>query len=65
LDVCEDKFAVLKGDRYLGAFDAYLAAYDAGLKAWGNVPFLIKQVLREERTETMPALALGLIHASI
>jgi hypothetical protein len=48
LDVCEGKFAVFKGDQYLGTFDSYLAAYEAGLKAWGNVPFPVKQALREE-----------------
>jgi hypothetical protein len=62
LDVCEGKFAVSKADQYLGTFDTYLAAYEAGLKAWGNVSFLVKEVLREERSETMPGV-LGLIHA--
>ena len=64
LDVCEGKFSVFKNAQYLGSFDTYLAAYEARLKAWGDVPFLVKQVLREERSETTPALMLGLIHAS-
>jgi len=65
LEFCEGRFAVLKGEHFLGAFDSHLAAYSAGLKEWGNVPFLIKQVLRQERSETMPALVLGLIHANL
>jgi hypothetical protein len=65
LKTCEGKFAVLKGDNFLGAFDTWLAAYQAGIKAWGNVPFLIKPVLEHEHTEFMPALVLGLIHVNL
>jgi hypothetical protein len=65
LKTCEGKFAVLKDDKFLGAFDTWIAAYQAGLSAWGNVPFLIKPVLEHEHTESMPALVLGLIHANL
>jgi hypothetical protein len=65
LKTCEGKFAVFKNDIFLGVFDTWLAAYRAGINAWGNVPFLIKPVLKQEHTESMPALVLGLIHANL
>ncbi len=60
LNLCEGKFGVFKADRFLGAFDSYLAAYQAGSKEWVNVSFLIKQIVKEERSETMPPFALVL-----
>lgn len=65
LKTCEGKFAVLKGDKFLGAFDTWLAAYQAGINAWGNVPFLIKPVLEHPYIESMPALVLGLVHVNL
>jgi len=60
----EWKYLLIKGSDLLGAFDNAQDAYQEGLRRFGNVPFLIKQVLREERVEQIPALSLGLINAS-
>ena len=63
LNLCEGKFAVFKGSEFLGVFDTPQAAYDAGLNKWGNVAFLIKPVVKEEKPQQIPALYLGLLHA--
>ena len=65
LSLCEGKFAVFKGSQFIGVYDNAAAAYNAGVERFGNVPFLIKPVLRQERIEYLPALHLGLIHASL
>jgi hypothetical protein len=51
LRTCEGKFAVFKGEEFLSCFDTSSAAYTAGLAQWGNVPFLIEEVLKERRVE--------------
>ena len=63
LMLCEGKFAVFRGSEFLGVFDTPQAAYDAGVGKWGNVAFLIKPVVREEKPQQIPALYLGLLHA--
>ena len=65
LKLCEGKFAVFKDSEFLGVFDTPQAAYDAGLNKWGNVPFLIKPVVKDEKPQQIPALYLGLLHAGI
>ena len=64
LKLCEGKFAVFKASEFLGVFDTPQAAYEAGLNRWGNVQFLIKPVIKEEQPQQIPALYLGLLHAS-
>jgi hypothetical protein len=65
LSVCPGKFAVFHGEAFLGTYDNYQAAYAAGLQKWGNVSFFIKPVLTQDPIESMPALCLGLVHASL
>ena len=65
LKLCEGKFAVFKGAELLGSYDTAETAYEAALAKLGNTPFLVKQVLREESVETLPAIHLGLVHASL
>lgn len=59
------KFALIRGEESAGFFDTADAAYAEGIQRWGNVPFLIKQVLLQEPVEQLPALVYGTIHASI
>jgi hypothetical protein len=59
----EGQFVLIKGKELIGAFTKEGEAYEAGVKKFGNQPFLIKQVLPEDRTEILPALTLGLIRA--
>ncbi|MGD0089132.1 MAG: hypothetical protein ABSE73_04370 [Planctomycetota bacterium] len=65
LKLCEGKFAAFKGAELIGIYDTAEAAYEAALAKFGNTPFFIKQVLREEPVEWIPAFHHGLIHASL
>ena len=61
----ENQYALIKGDRFLGAYTTEQEAYEAGIKELGNVPFLIKRVTKEEEVVRFPALAVGVINADI
>ena len=61
----EGKFVLIIAEDMLGAFDNPVDAYKVGLQERGNVPMLIKHVLREEPTEEIPALSLGLLSARL
>lgn len=57
------KFALIKGDTFVGAFDTAETAYVEGVHRFGNSPFLIKQILPDEPVAHLPALSLGLLRA--
>ena len=59
----ENQFVVIKGDKLIGAFTTEEEAYEAGLRALGNVSFLIKRVTKEEEVVRFPALSIGVINA--
>lgn len=62
----EGKYAVIVGTDLLGVFDDAESAYAYAIEKRGNVPMLIKQVLREEPpAESVPAMMLGLISARL
>lgn len=61
----EFKFVLIRGSQLIGSYDTAEAAYKEGLNRFGNSPFLIKQVLKEDRIEHVPALSLGIINASL
>lgn len=62
----EGKYVVIVGTEQLGVFDDAESAYGYGIEKRGNVPMLIKQVLREEPpVESVPAMMLGLIGAHL
>ncbi len=61
----EGKFVLIIGNEVLGAFDNPEEAYKAGLQQRGNLPMLIKQVLKNEPTESIPAVTLGLLSARL
>jgi len=42
----EGKYVVIHGSRVLGSFDSQLDAITWGYRELGNVPFLVKQVLK-------------------
>jgi hypothetical protein len=60
----EWKYLLIKGRELIGVFDNPQAAYVEGLHRFGNNPFLIKQVLKEEPVQQIPALSLGILVAS-
>lgn len=57
----EGKFALVVGEQLVGTFDTREAAYRDGIAKFGNVPMLIKRIERNEPTESIPAMTLGLI----
>lgn len=61
----EGKFVLIKGEQLVGAFDDPRDAYEEGVKRFGNTPFLIKRVQKEEHEEQIPALNLGILHAGL
>jgi len=61
----EWKHLLIKGRELIGVFDDAEAAYVEGLRRFGNNPFLIKPVFREEPVQQIPALSLGILLASV
>jgi len=59
----EGKFALVVCVELVGTFDTSEAAYEVGVERFGNVPMLIKQIVREDSVACIPALTLGLICA--
>jgi len=59
----EGQFVLIKDDQLVGAFTTEEEAYQTGLKKFGNQPFFIKKVAKEEEVVHFPALTLGLLHA--
>ena len=44
----EGKFVLIKGEEMAGVYDSQADAIRQGYQLFGNVPFLVKQVLRIE-----------------
>ncbi len=59
------KFALIKGNEFVGAFDTAANAYEAGVKRFGREAFLVKRISTEEEVYHNQALALGLMNARI
>ncbi len=45
------KFVLIKGDKIIGIYDTYNDAIKIGIDKFGNVPFLVKQILEVEPRE--------------
>ena len=61
LKLYKDQFVLIKGENFAGSFTTEAEAYKAGLEKFGNVPFLIKQVLDDDGTVSYPALTIGIL----
>lgn len=57
-------FAIYKADKFHGAFSTFELAYGEGIRRFGLEPFLVKQVVDEEKPEKFPALMLGVLRAN-
>lgn len=57
LKTYENQFAIIKDERLIGTYTAEAEAYKAGLEKIGNQPFLIKQVVKEDKEISYPAFA--------
>lgn len=58
------KFVLIKDNELVGVFDNDETAFNTGVDKFGVASFLIKQVLKDEEIQKIPALTLGLIHAN-
>jgi hypothetical protein len=61
----EGKFILIKENKECGFYDDELTAYKAGVDLFGLEPFLIKEVLLEDRIHEIPAHYLGLMNAIV
>jgi hypothetical protein len=61
----EGKFALIRDEEFLGAYDSVENAYAEGVKRFGREPFLVKKVSEQEEVYRNQALALGLMHARL
>ena len=58
------KFALIYGEELLGSYDTAQHAYEEGIRLVGTTEaFLVKQVIKDQPVEQLPALTLGLLHA--
>ena len=57
------KFALIKGDEFIAAFDTPDNAYREGIKRFGREPFLVKRISESEEVYRNHALTSGLMHA--
>ena len=59
------KFALIKGEEFLGAYDTPENAYNEGIARFGRDQFLVKRISESEEIYRNQALFSGLIHAHI
>ena len=60
LGTSEGKFVLIHGTQVIGIFDAKMDAIAAGYQQFGNVPFLVKQILRIEAPLNFMSNLLGI-----
>ena len=65
LKIYEGKYALVKGRTLINTFTTLEEAYLKGVELFGNTPFLIKPILKQDPVEKVPALTIGIIHARI
>ena len=61
----EGKFALIKGRELAGTYSSFEQAYEAGVNNFGKQKFFIKQILKEDLPENIPALTHGVIDAHL
>jgi len=59
------KFALIKGEEFLGSFDNPSNAYQEGVTRFGRDSFLVKRIGEEEEVYRNQALYLGLMNARL
>lgn len=55
----EGRFVLIKDDRVCGIYDSKMDAIAAGYQQFGNVPFLVKQILKIETPQSFVSNLLG------
>ena len=59
LGTAEGKFVLIRSDRVFGVYDSKMDAIADGYKQFGNVPFLVKQIVRVEIPQNFISNLLG------
>lgn len=59
------KYALIKGDEFIDAFDNPQNAYQSGVERFGREPFLVKRISESEEVYRNQALFAGLMNAHI
>jgi hypothetical protein len=59
------KFALIKGDQFIGSFDTPANADQEGINRFGRETFLVKRISEEEEIYRNQALYSGLMNARI
>jgi len=60
LGTAEGKFVLIRNQEVVGVYDAKMDAIAEGYRRFGNVPFLVKQVLRIETPQNFVSSILGI-----
>ena len=55
----EGKYALIHGDKFVGVYDSKADAINEGYRQFGNVPFLVKQILKVEKRHNFVSNLLG------
>ncbi len=59
LGTAEGKFVVIHNSQVIGLYDSKMDAIVVGYQQFGNVPFLVKQVVKVETSPTFMSSQLG------
>ena len=59
LETAEGKFVLIRNDQVIGVYDSKMDAIAQGYQKFGNVPFLVKQVLKVEAPQNFISNLLG------
>lgn len=59
LGTAEGKYVLIRDDQVVGVFDSKMDAIAQGYQRFGNVPFLVKQILKVEVPQNFVSNLLG------
>ncbi len=59
LGTAEGKYVLIRNDQVVGVFDSKMDAITQGYQRFGNVPFLVKQILKVEVPQNFVSNLLG------
>ncbi len=60
LGIAEGKFVLIRNDQVVGVYDSKMDAIAQGYQQFGNVPFLVKQILKIEVPQDFISNLLGI-----
>lgn len=59
LGTAEGKFVLIRNNQIVGVYDSKMDAIAAGYQQFGNVPFLVKQIVKIETPQNFISNLLG------